>query len=89
MASVTINAPGASGFLYNSGSRTARVCITAETEDFDKETLRSWQDEGFDVIYIPYDVGDKEYSGRLKTVKEGLGVGENYAVIGKSTSPFY
>ncbi|RJE21365.1 dienelactone hydrolase [Aspergillus sclerotialis] len=81
MASVTINAPGASGFLYNSGSRTARVCITAETEDFDKETLRSWQDEGFDVIYIPYDVGDKEYSGRLKTVKEGLGVGENYAVI--------
>jgi len=85
MAHVTINAPGASGFLYNSGSGTARVCITAETENFDKETLRSWRDEGFDVIYIPFDdVGEKEYTSRLKTVKEGLGVGENYAVVGMS-----
>jgi len=74
---------GASGFLYNSRSGTARLCITAETEDFDNETLRSWQDEGFDIVYVPYEVGEKEYMARLRSVKEGLGVGENYAIIGE------
>lgn len=86
MAAISINTGGASGFLYNSGSGTARLCITAETEDFDNETLRSWQDEGFDVVYVPYEVGVKEYITRLRSVREGLGVGENYAIIGMSPS---
>lgn len=86
MAAISINTGGASGFLYNSGSGTARLCITAETEDFDNETLRSWQDEGFDVVYVPYEVGVKEYITRLRSVREGLGVGENYAIIGMSLS---
>ena len=86
MAAISINTGGASGFLYNSGSGTARLCITAETEDFDNETLRSWQDEGFDVVYVPYEVGEKEYITRLRSVREGLGVGENYAIIGMSLS---
>lgn len=81
MAAISINTGGASGFLYNSGSGTARLCITAEAEDFDEEILRSWQDEGFDVVYVPYEVGEKEYVARLRSVREGLGVGENYAVI--------
>lgn len=81
MATISIDTGGASGFLYNSGSGTARLCITAETQDFDNETLRSWQDGGFDIVYIPYDVCEKEYIAQLRSVKEGLGVGENYAVI--------
>ena len=84
MATVSINAPGLSGvLLYNNGSNNARVCITSETGEFDIETIKSWQDEGFDVVYIALDGGGKEYESRLKGVKEGLGVGENYAVIGK------
>lgn len=83
MATVSISAPGLSnGFLYNNGSNNARLCITAETADFDIETIKSWQDEGFDVLYLPFDGGGKEYASRLTSVKEGLGVGENYAVIG-------
>lgn len=82
MAAISINTGGASGFLYNSGSGTARLCITAETGEFDNETLRSWKDEGFDIVYVPYEVGEKEYIARLRSVREGLGVGENYAVVG-------
>ncbi|GJP93527.1 hypothetical protein CBS147343_9632 [Aspergillus niger] len=82
MASISINAPGATGFIYNNANLgTARVCISAETPDFDTETLRAWADEGFDVVYAPYNNGGKEYEARLKSVKEGLGVGDNYAVI--------
>ncbi|KAJ5378015.1 uncharacterized protein N7496_005424 [Penicillium cataractarum] len=82
MATVSINAPGLSGgLLYNNGSNNARVCITSETGEFDMETIKNWQDEGFDVVYLPLDGGGKDYEGRLRGVKEGLGVGENYAVI--------
>lgn len=84
MATVSINAPGLSGgLLYNNGSNNARVCITSETGEFDMQTIKNWQDEGFDVVYLPLDGGGKDYEGRLKGVREGLGVGENYAVIGK------
>ncbi|KAJ5454102.1 uncharacterized protein N7458_005058, partial [Penicillium daleae] len=82
MATVSISAPGLSGgLLYNNGSNNARVCITSETGEFDMETIKNWQDEGFDVVYVALDGGGKEYEGRLRGVKEGLGVGENYAVI--------
>jgi hypothetical protein len=83
MATISIAAPGmTSGFLYNNGSNNARLCITAETAEFDTEIIQSWRDEGFDVLYLPYNDGGKEYEAQLKSVKEGLGVGENYAVIG-------
>lgn len=85
MATVSINAPGLSGgFLYNNGANNARLCITAETLDFDPETIKNWRDEGFDVHYLPFEGGGKDYGSRLMGVKEGLGVGENYAVVGVS-----
>ncbi|KAL4793862.1 hypothetical protein BDV19DRAFT_211848 [Aspergillus venezuelensis] len=82
MASVTINAPGAGagGFLYTN-SRNARLIITAETPDFDNEFIQAWQKEGFNVVYVPYSKDEKDYARRLMTVKEGLGVGDNYGVI--------
>ncbi|QQK41806.1 Dienelactone hydrolase [Penicillium digitatum] len=66
MANISISAPGLN---------------SAETEDFDMETIRNWQEEGFDVLYLPYNGGGKDYARRLQSVKDGLGVGENYAVI--------
>lgn len=90
MASISINAPGATGFIYNNANLgTARVCVSAETPDFDTETLRAWADEGFDVVYAPYNNGGKEYEARLKSVKDGLGVGDNYAVIGEYPTLYY
>lgn len=90
MANISISAPGLSsgGFLYNNGNNNARLCITAETEDFDMEIIKNWQEEGFDVLYLPYNGGGKDYARRLQSVKDGLGVGENYAVIGMHRTPF-
>lgn len=83
MATVSISAPGlSSGLLYNNGNNNARICITSETGEFDNQTIQDWQDEGFDVVYLPLNGGGKQYESQLKSVKEGLGVGENYAVIG-------
>lgn len=84
MANISISAPGLSsgGFLYNNGNNNARLCVTAETEDFDMEIIKNWQEEGFDVLYLPYNGGGKDYARRLQSVKDGLGVGENYAVVG-------
>ncbi|KAJ5618674.1 hypothetical protein N7528_006785 [Penicillium herquei] len=82
MALVSINAPGLSnGLLYNNGNNNARLCITSETDEFDVETIKDWQDEGFDVVYLPLNGGGKDYEDRLRSIKEGLGVGENYGVI--------
>ncbi|KAJ5633237.1 hypothetical protein N7490_009576 [Penicillium lividum] len=82
MATISINAPGLSnGLLYNNGDNNARLCITAETDEFDVETIKNWQEEGFDVVYLPLNDGGKDYEDRLRSVKEGLGVGENYGVI--------
>ena len=86
MATVSINAPGAFGSPYNNSSKRMRLCISAETPDFDNEILRNWRDEEFDVVYLPYNEGRNDYQMRLRSVKEGLGVGENYAIIGKLTA---
>lgn len=84
MVTVSVSAPGASG-PHNS-SRRMRLCISAETPDFDNEILRNWRDEEFDVMYLPYNEGKNDYQMRLRSVKDGLGVGESYAIIGKSTT---
>lgn len=83
MALVSINAPGLSnGLLYNNGNNNARLCITSETSEFDAQTIKDWQDEGFDVVYLPLNGGGRDYEDKLRSIKEGLGVGENYGVIG-------
>jgi hypothetical protein len=85
MASISINTPG-NGLVYNtflnSQLSTPRLCVTSEEEEFDTETIRNWQNEGFEVTYVPLDGGGKEYTARLENMKEGLRVGEQYAIIG-------
>lgn len=86
MALLSINTPG-NGLVYNtflnSQLSTPRLCITSEENEFDTETIRNWQNEGFEVTYVPLDNGGKEYAGRLESVKEGLKVGESYAIVGR------
>ncbi|KAH8689910.1 hypothetical protein BGW36DRAFT_307799 [Talaromyces proteolyticus] len=84
MASITINAPG-NGLVYNTFLNTQlstpRLCITSEEDEFDAETIRNWQNEGFDVSYVPLNEGGKDYLNRLENLKDGLGVGEQYAIV--------
>lgn len=93
MDTININTPGNGGPVYNtflnSQLSTPRLCITSEEEDFDRKTIRNWQNEGFEVTYLPLNEGGKEYAARLEAVKEGLRVGESYAIIGISLSVFF
>ncbi|KAF3385837.1 hypothetical protein DPV78_012614 [Talaromyces pinophilus] len=92
MALLSINTPG-NGLVYNtflnSQLSTPRLCITSEEDEFDIETIRNWQNEGFEVTYVPLDNGGKEYAGRLESVKEGLKVGESYAIIAYGDAAAY
>ncbi|KAJ5887436.1 hypothetical protein N7495_007477 [Penicillium taxi] len=80
MAAVSISAPGMnSGLLFNNGNNNARVVVTGDAES--PEFVQDCSEEGFDAIYVPLAGGGIQYFDKLKAVKEGLGVGENYAII--------
>jgi hypothetical protein len=77
------------GFLSNNFPHNPpRLYITAESDDFDDLTLQEWQDEGFDVGYVPLKEGGTEYGSTLDGLsRAGLGVGETFAIIGRKSSP--
>ena len=77
------------GFLSNNFPHNPpRLYITAESDDFDDLTLQEWQDEGFEVGYVPLKEGGKEYGNTLDSLsRAGLGVGETFAIIGRQSSP--
>lgn len=59
-----------------------KVYLTAESDDFDDLTIREWEDEGFDVLYLPMRDGGAEYRKRLEGLSAGLGVGQLFAIVG-------
>ncbi|KAL9087221.1 MAG: hypothetical protein Q9165_006715 [Trypethelium subeluteriae] len=65
-----------------------KLFVTAETSDFDEITLQKWRDEGFDVEYLPLenDGGQKAYLESLKSLHNGLGVGDYYGIVGRSNN---
>ena len=84
MSTLTANA-NPTGFLSNDFPHNPpRLYITAESDDFDDLTLQEWQEEGFNVGYLPLREGGKEYGIMLDTLSRvGLGVGETFAIVGR------
>lgn len=68
---------------------TPVLYITAEDEEFDDETLHAWRDEGFIVKYIPMGKGGKQYVQTLYKLGDNMGIGERYAIVGKSPTLFH
>ncbi|KAF2743990.1 hypothetical protein M011DRAFT_450211 [Sporormia fimetaria CBS 119925] len=60
---------------------TPLLYITAEDDDFDSETIRAWQDEGFQVQYLPVGNGGKTYVNMLRHLGDNLSIGERYAIV--------
>jgi hypothetical protein len=71
--------------FFNSLNKTkvAHLILTAETEDFDEETTKQWQDEGFHTAYVPLLNGGHEYIKRIHNTADAFGVGDYYAIVGK------
>jgi hypothetical protein len=71
-------------------SKVVHVIIAAESEDFAEEVIKQWQAEGFNVVYVPFGNGGKDFVARVKYTGDNIGVGEQYAVVGKShQSPLF
>lgn len=69
-----------------------KLYITAETEsaqDFDQECLKQWQEEGFDVTYIPMGAGGSAYSQHLKAIPDTIPLGDNFGIIGAQPTPVH
>lgn len=71
------------GFLSNNFPHGApKLFLTAESDDFDDVTVHEWQNEGFNTEYLSMGDGGKKYTQRLDSLKNGLGVGETFAIVG-------
>ncbi|KAI9812014.1 MAG: hexokinase A [Pycnora praestabilis] len=51
------------------------------TEDFDQTTTQHWRDEGYDVSYLPWNGGGKQYREKLHHLSDDLDLGEKYALV--------
>ena len=65
-------------------SKIVHIILCADSEDFAEEVIQQWLAEGFNVIYVPFGKGGKDFVERVKRTGENVGVGEQYAVVGKS-----
>jgi len=61
-----------SGFL-SFNSLPPRLIVTAEDDEFDETSIEHWQEEGYDVTYLPMGEGGKPYVQSLKAVTDELG----------------
>lgn len=82
----TLKVHGGGAFL-NWRATTPRLYITAESDEFDDLTLQAWRDEGFDVQYLPFGAGGKGYVKTLHSLKDNLGVGGTFAIVGTCHAP--
>lgn len=74
---------GTQGLNFNWNSVQPRLCVTSDTEDFDEEILSNFQDEGFQVSYLPYTGNKSSYQRQLQHLADPLELGETYAIVGK------
>ncbi|KAK3724406.1 hypothetical protein LTR37_001030 [Vermiconidia calcicola] len=65
-----------------------RLHITGDDEEPDQTVIEYFQDEDFDVTYLPRGNGGKAYRENLKSFGRDLELGESYAVVafGKAAS---
>lgn len=66
-------------------SKTANLVLTAETEDFDPDAEKQWQEEGFRTTYVPLLQGGNDFITRVHRAGDEFGAGEYYAVVGNGT----
>lgn len=61
-----------------------KLYFTAESDDFDAQTLADWRDEGFQVEYVPMGDGGDEYVRKLdRLAKKKLDPCETFGIIGE------
>ncbi|KAK3677220.1 hypothetical protein LTR78_002758 [Recurvomyces mirabilis] len=63
-------------------SKNYNIVLTAETDDFDEETITQWREEGFVVKYVPLgNDGGQRYVQRVRLAGDTFGAAEYYAIV--------
>ncbi|KAK5114287.1 hypothetical protein LTR62_002538 [Meristemomyces frigidus] len=63
-------------------SKNYNIVLTADTDDFDEDTIKQWQDEGFVVKYVPMgEDGSTRYVQRVRLAGDSFGTAEYYAIV--------
>lgn len=61
-----------------------RLHVTGDENEADHQLILDFEDEGFDVTYLPYNNGGKAYREKLANLSSDLELGESYAIVGES-----
>lgn len=69
--------------LFTWSSTKTPLVVTSDTDDFDDEILSHFQEEGYQVTYMPYSGKKAEYNSQLEHLADPLELGESYAIVGK------
>jgi hypothetical protein len=72
-------------FLTSFNTTVPKLFITAETDtvdEFDQVTLKHWQEEGFDIQYVPMGKGGKAYKEQMLSIPNSMPLGEYFGIIG-------
>lgn len=59
-----------------------RLVLTSSSPDFDPTSISHWKEEGFAVVYLPYDSDAKAYRNSLQHLADPLELGDKYAIVG-------
>ena len=59
-----------------------RLHVTGDDDEPDSLIVQHFQEEGFDVTYLPYGAGGKAYKDHLRHLNDDLELGEDYAIVG-------
>ncbi|CAD0082333.1 unnamed protein product [Aureobasidium vineae] len=71
-------------------SKTPYIFLTAETDDFDEETIAAWQGEGFVTTYVPFGDGGRDYVARMHAAPDqALGLNDQYAIVASACLEAY
>ncbi|KAF1985741.1 hypothetical protein K402DRAFT_333699 [Aulographum hederae CBS 113979] len=74
------NATGRGFLSFN--SQPPRLYITCEGDEFDETVLKQWENEGFEVSFIPMPSHPgKPYANLITNLSKGLPLGANYALL--------
>jgi hypothetical protein len=68
--------------LISSSSLPPRLHVTGDDDEADATLLQRFEDEGFDVTYLPRGNGGKAYRDKLKSLPDDLELGESYSIVG-------
>lgn len=77
---------GTSTMSFGWDNAQPRIYVTSDTEDFDEEILAHFQEEGFQVSYLPYGGNHAAYQRQLQHLADNLELGESYAIVGRSSA---